>query len=181
MTWTTDPDHVTIQFAAKHMIVATVRGHFADYAIDLDIDSENLTNSGATVTIQAASLETRNEDRNAHLRSADFFDVENYPVITFVSRSIEQRGKTDFRIHGDLTIRDVTRPITFEADVIGPFVDPWGGERISLSATSKVNRKAFGLTWNLALEAGGVMVGDEVKLSLEAELVKVPEPALAAV
>ncbi|HMO53356.1 MAG TPA: YceI family protein [Tepidiformaceae bacterium] len=181
MTWTNDPDHVSIQFSAKHMLVATVRGHFNEYEVDAFIDEQELTNSRATFTIHAASLESRNRERDAHLRSADFLDVENHPVITFVSRSIEERGKNNFRIHGDLTIRGVTRPVSFDTEVHGPFVDPWGTERISLTANGKVNRKDFGLTWNMALEAGGVMVGEEVKLSLEAELVKVPEPALAAV
>ncbi len=181
MTWTLDPSHATLGFAVKHMVVTTVRGQFNEYQINADIDSDYLANSRATITIQANSLETRNSDRDGHLRSADFFDVENHPVITFDSRAIEQKGKSDYRITGDLTIRGITRTIVLDAEIHGPFTDPWGGNRLSLSANGKVNRKDFGLTWNAALETGGFMVGDEVKLSLEAELVKVAEPALAAV
>ncbi len=181
MTWNLDPSHAALGFAVKHMVVTTVRGQFNEYAINADIDPENLANSRATITIHANSLETRNNDRDAHLRSADFFDVENHPIITFVSGPIEQKGTSDYRITGDLTIRGTTRQIVLDAEVHGPFTDPWGGQRLSLSANGRVNRKDFGLTWNTALEAGGFVVGDDVKLSLEAELVKVAEPALAAV
>jgi len=181
MTWKLDPAHSSLQFAVKHMVISTVRGSFRDFAVDAEIDETNLAKSRATVRIDATSLTTGNDDRDTHLRSADFFDADNHPAIVFVTRGIERRGGDDHRITGDLTIRDVTRPVVFEGEIQGPVKDPWGGVRFGLSATGKVNRKDFGLNWNAALEAGGFLVGDDVKLSIEAELVKAATPELRAV
>ncbi|MBE0609554.1 MAG: YceI family protein [Dehalococcoidia bacterium] len=180
MTWNLDPAHSGLQFAVKHMVISTVRGSFGEFAVDAEIDEANLANSRATVRIDAASLTTGNADRDAHLRSADFFDVEAHPSIVFESRGIERRGGDDYRITGDLTIRGITRAIVLDGEIQGPVKDPWGGLRFGLSASGKVNRKEFGLNWNAALEAGGFLVGDDVKLTIEAELVKAATPELVA-
>ena len=180
MTWNLDPAHSGLQFAVKHMVISTVRGNFRDFEVDAEIDETNLANSRATVRIDAASVTTGNADRDAHLRSADFFDVEAHPAIEFVSRGIELRGGGDYRITGDLTIRGVTRTVVLDGEMQGPVKDPWGGLRFGLSATGKLNRKEFGLSWNAALEAGGFVVGDEVKLTIEAELVKATSAELVA-
>ncbi len=180
MTWNLDPVHSSLQFAVKHMVISTVRGGFREYAVEAEIDEADVTRSRGIVRIQAASVDTGNADRDAHLRSADFFDAESHPEIVFVTRGIERRGGDDYRLTGDLTIRGVTRPITLDAEIRGPVKDPWGGTRMGLSASGKLNRKEFGLNWNAALEAGGLVVGDEVKLSIEAELVKAAAPATAS-
>lgn len=180
MTWKLDPAHSGLQFAVKHMVISTVRGTFSDFAVEAEIDEANLVNSRATVRIDAASVTTGNPDRDAHLRSADFFDVEANPSIVFESRDIERRGGDDYRITGDLTIRGITRAIVLEGEIQGPVKDPWGGLRFGLSASGKVNRKEFGLNWNAALEAGGFLVGDDVKLTIEAELVKAATQELVA-
>ena len=181
MTWNLDPAHSNLQFAVKHMVISTVRGSFREFTIDAEIDESDVTRSKATVRIAAASLTTGNEDRDAHLRSADFFDAENNPAIEFVSRGIEKVRGDDYRITGDLTIRGVTRTVVLNAEIQGPVSDPWGGVRFGLSATGKVNRKEFGLNWNAALETGGLLVGDDVKLAIETELVKAAAPELASV
>ena len=179
MTWNLDPAHSSIQFAVKHMVISTVRGSFNEFAIDAEIDETDLARSRATVRIAAASLSTGNNDRDAHLRSGDFFDAETHPELVFVTRAIEPRGGDDYRITGDLTIRGVSRPITLEGEIQGPVKDPWGGTRFGLSASGKLNRKEYGLDWNAVLEAGGLLVGDDVKLSIETELVKAATPELA--
>lgn len=180
MTWNMDPAHSGLQFAVKHMVISTVRGSFRDFAVEAEIDEANVANSRATVRIDAASLTTGNTDRDAHLRSADFFDVEAHPSIVFETRTIERRGGDDYRLTGDLTIRGITRAIVLDGEIQGPVKDPWGGVRFGLSASGKLNRKEFGLNWNSALEAGGFLVGDDVKLTIEAELVKAAAPELAA-
>ena len=179
MTWNLDPAHSSIQFAVKHMVISTVRGSFNEFAIDAEIAETDLARSRATVRIAAASLSTGNNDRDAHLRSGDFFDAENHPELVFVTRAIEPRGGDDYRISGDLTIRGVTRPVTLDGEIQGPVKDPWGGTRFGLSASGKISRKEFGLDWNAVLEAGGLLVGDEVKLSIETELVKAATSELA--
>ena len=172
MPWTLDPTHSSIQFAVKHMVISTARGAFKEYDIAADVDPDNFAASNATVTIKAESLDTNNDDRDTHLRSADFFDVENYPNITFITKKIEPKGSRDYRILGDLTIRGITKEVALEGEVSGPAKDPWGNQRLGLSASGKVNRKEFGLNWNVALDAGGLLVGEDVKLNIEAELVK---------
>lgn len=172
MPWQLDPSHSSIEFAVKHMVLATAKGTFKEYDVKADVDPTNLAASSATVTIDAASLDTNNNDRDTHLRSPDFFDVENYPQITFVTKKIEQRKGDDYEITGDLTIRDITKEVTLKGELNGPAKDPWGNERVGLSADGKINRKDFGLNWNVALEAGGFLVGEDVKLSIEAQLVK---------
>jgi polyisoprenoid-binding protein YceI len=169
-TWTIDPSHSTIEFVAKHMMITTVKGRFAEFTGAVVADEERLADSSVEVTMQAASLDTRSEQRDAHLRSPDFLDVERYPEVTF--RSTGLRGTKDaFELTGDLTIRDVTRPITLDVTFEGEGKDPWGGTRASFSAKGKFDRRDFGLTWNVALETGGILVSNEVKINIEAQLV----------
>lgn len=171
MPWQLDTSHSSVEFAVKHMVVATTRGRFHNFEVDADIDENNLPGSSAVVRIDAASLDSRDEKRDEHLRSADFFDVANHPKITFATTKIEPKG-SNYRITGDLTIRGVTREVVLDGEVSGPVKDPWGNEKLGISASGKVNRKEFGLVWNMALEAGGVLVSDDVKMSIEAELTK---------
>jgi polyisoprenoid-binding protein YceI len=169
-TWTIDPSHTTVEFVAKHMMITTVKGRFAELTGTIVADESNLADSSVDVTMQAASLDTRSEQRDAHLRSPDFLDVERYPEVTF--RSTGLRGtKESFELTGDLTIRGVTRPITLDVTFEGEGKDPWGGTRASFSAHGKFDRRDFGLTWNVALETGGILVSNEVKINIEAQVV----------
>ncbi|HET7738741.1 MAG TPA: YceI family protein [Tepidiformaceae bacterium] len=172
MTWNLDPNHSSIEFNARHMLFAKVRGSFAEFNVDAEVDESDLAASRATVTIDAASINTREENRDGHLRSADFLDAENHPKITFVTRQIKPKGGNDYDIKGDLTIRGVTREVVFETEIGGPMADPWGNKRISITGETKVNRKDWGLNWNAAIEAGGVLVGESITLQIDAELVK---------
>lgn len=172
MTWNLDTVHSSVEFVVKHMMIASTKGRFTDFTVDADIDESNLANSKATVTINAQSVDTREPQRDAHLRSADFFDAENAKTLTFKTTKIEPKGGDEFKIYGDLTIRDVTKPIVLDAEASGPIKDPWGNTRVGVSATGKVNRKQFGLNWNTVLEAGGFLVGDDVKMNIDIELVK---------
>ena len=169
-TWTIDPSHSTIEFVAKHMMITTVKGRFAEFEGTVVADETNLADSTVDVTMKAASLDTRSEQRDAHLRSPDFLDVETYPEVTFRSTRIEGT-KDEFQLTGDLTIRGVTRPITLDVTFEGEGKDPWGGTRASFSAKGKFDRRDFGLTWNVALETGGILVSNEVKINIEAQVV----------
>jgi len=171
-TWKLDPAHTTVEFSAKHLMITTVKGRITDVAGTIYIDEKNPQNSSVEATLNAVSLDTRTDQRDQHLRSADFLDVEKYPEIKFRSTRI-QGDKDSFKLTGDLTIRDVTKPITLDVEFEGETKDPWGGERVGFSANGKIDRREFGLTWNQALEAGGVVVGNDVKISLEAQAVKV--------
>lgn len=171
MAWQLDPTHSSISFSGKHMLVATVRGQFRSWQVDADVDEVNLANSTGTVRIDASSLDTGVEQRDAHLRSADFFDVTNHPEIVFQVKRIEPRGE-ESRLVGDLTIRGVTHEVALEGEINGPIDDPWGGKRVGLSAEGKLNRKDWGLDWNVPLSAGGILVGEQIKISIDAELVK---------
>ncbi len=170
-TWTIDPAHTTAEFAVRHMMITTVKGRFAGVAGTLVLDEADVTRSRVEVTIDTASVDTREEKRDAHLRSADFFDVENHPRMTFVSTRVERDG-ADLKVTGDLTIRGTTRSITLAVEDLGRARDPWGGERAAFSATGRLNRTDFGLRWNQALETGGVLVSDEVRLTIDAQLVR---------
>ncbi len=172
MTWNLDQSHSSVEFAVKHMVISSTKGRFTDYAVEAEVDETNLANSKAIVRIAAASIDSRDEKRDAHLRSGDFFDAENHPYITFESKHLEPKGGSDYRIVGDLTIRGVTKEVVLDGEVTGPVKDPWGGTRFGLSAHGKVNRKEWGLTWNAALETGGLLVSDDVKLNIETELVR---------
>lgn len=173
MTWQIDPTHTEIGFRGKHMLISTVKGKFPQYNGEFAIDATDLTNSRGTIRIVAASLDSGFGQRDDHLRSADFFDVEHYPEIVFKTTGIEPNGEEDgYRITGELTIRDVTRPVVFKAEAGGPLTDPWGGKRVALSAEAVINRKEWGLEWNLPLRTEGMLVSDKITLSIDAELVK---------
>ena len=166
-TFIVDPTHSRVGLVARHAMVTKVRGSFNDFEGSGRLDGSDPTRSSLRLTINTASVDTRNDDRDAHLRSADFFDVETYPTIAFTSTKIEAVGDATFRVTGDLTIKDVTKPAEFDVELTGTAVDPWGNTRLGLEATAVVNRKDWGLTWNTALEAGGVLVGDKITLEVE--------------
>lgn len=168
-TWTIDPVHSLAEFGVRHMMVSTVKGRFKEIQGTLTIDETDLAKSKVEVEIAAASIDTRDEKRDAHLRSADFLESETYPLITFKSTKVEPKGNDELQVAGDLTIRGVTRPVVLKATFNGRGKSPFGQEVIGYSATTSFNRKDFGLVWNVGLETGGVMVGDEVKIALEVE------------
>ena len=175
-----DPSHTSVEFAGKHMMVTTVRGRFRQFSGQVEVEDDDPTTVKVTATINTASLDTAVDQRDNHLRSGDFFDVERYPEMTYVSTDVERIGQNRYRVTGDLTIKDQTRPITLEVDVEERFVDPFGNERIGVSATGKLNRKDWGLTWNQVLEAGRLLVGDQIKLEIEGALVRKVEAAAPA-
>jgi polyisoprenoid-binding protein YceI len=182
MAWVIDPAHTLVEFSVKHMMIATVRGRFTAFSGTLNIDEEHPERTSIEATVETASVDTHEEKRDAHLRSADFFDVEKYPVMTFRSRRIEPLGDNHYKVVGDLTIKDITREIIFKATDEGQGKDPWGNLHRGFTAEATLNRKDFGLNWNVALEAGGWLVGDQVKIAVELELVKkeVAQPASQA-
>ncbi len=171
-TYRLDPVHTRIGFVARHAMVTKVRGSFNEFDGSGYFDSENPANSRLSLTIKAASIDTRNRDRDAHLRSNEFLDVEHYPEITYVSNAVEQLDDTHYRVTGDLTIKGVTRPVAFDLELTGSAVDPYGNQRIGLEGRTTINRKDFGVSWNVALEAGGVLVGEKVTLEFEVSAVK---------
>lgn len=175
MTYTLDTAHSSFDFSVRHMVISSTKGRFAKFDVTAEIDEANLANSSATITIDANSVDTREEARDNHLRSADFFDVANHPEITYTTKRLEFKGANDYRIVGDLNVRGTSHEVPLEAEVTGPIKDPYGNTRYGISAQGKINRKDFGLNWNSVMEAGGLLVGDEVKLSAEIELVKKPE------
>jgi polyisoprenoid-binding protein YceI len=169
-TWKIDGAHSAVQFAVRHMVVAKVRGAFTRWTADLDLDEKDLARSKVAVKIDAASIDTNNAQRDGHLRSPDFLDVENHPALTFTSKRVEQDGE-DLKITGDLTIRGVTREVVLAAELGGFGVDPWGARRAAFSGKTTIDRKEFGLTWNQVLEAGGVLVSDKVEISFDVQAV----------
>ncbi len=173
-TWTLDPTHSGVNFAVRHMVISKVRGHFGKYTADVQLDPENLAASSAKVSLEVASIDTGVADRDAHLKSPDFFDAAKFPAITFASTKVESKNKEHFALVGDLTIHGVTRPITLEGEFGGTGKDPWGNQRAGFAVKGNLNRKDFGLAWNQALETGGVLVGEQVELSIELELIKAP-------
>ena len=171
-TYRIDPSHSRIGFVARHAMVTKVRGSFNDFDGAGYFDAEDPTKSHLRLTIEAASIDTRNADRDAHLRSNDFFDMENHPQITFASTSVVGLGDDRYRVTGDLTIRGVTKPVTVDFDYTGNAVDPFGNHRIGLEGSVVVNRKDWGVSWNAALDAGGVLVSDKVTLEFEVSAIK---------
>jgi polyisoprenoid-binding protein YceI len=169
--WTLDATHSNVEFSVRHLMIATVKGRFADVTGTVSLDEYDPTRAEIDVTIATASVDTRVAQRDAHLRSADFFDVEQFPEMTFTSRTVAVEGE---RLHvtGDLTIRGVTRAVRLDVRSHGRQLDPWGRERAGFEATGSIKRSDFGLTWNQALETGGVMVGDDVTITIDAELVR---------
>lgn len=171
-TWALDPQHTHAEFAVRHLMISTVKGRFAEVSGALQVDEADPARSSVEIELDVASIDTRVEQRDQHLRSADFFDAENHPKITFRSRRIEPTGDKRYRVVGDLTIRGTTHEIELEVSEEGRGKDPWGGERVGFSVAGRVNRGDYGLKWNQALETGGVVVGEEVKLQIDAEFVK---------
>ena len=172
-TWNIDPVHSVAEFKVKHMMISNVKGQFTGLQGALMLDEANITNSRVQASIDAASITTRDAQRDAHLKSADFFDVEKFPSLSFKSTRVSRARDGELAIDGDLTIHGVTRNVVFAVEGPTPSAkDPWGNTRIGLSASTKLNRKDFGLNWNTALETGGILVGDEVTITLEAQFVK---------
>jgi len=169
-TWTIDPAHTQAEFGVRHMMISTVRGRFAEVAGTITVDPNDISSSSVDVRIGANSIDTGNGDRDRHLRSPDFFDVETHPEITFRSTGVSAAdGK--LQVHGDLTIRGTTRQVVLDAEELGAGVDPWGQRRVGFRGETRIHRKDFGLSWNQALEAGGVLVGDEVRITLEVQAI----------
>ena len=171
-TFNIDPAHTTIGFTAKHMMVTTVRGRFADFSGTVELPDGDASKATASVVIQAASIDTGQQMRDDHLRSADFFDSANHPELTYRSTSISPLGGERYRVVGDLTIRGATRPVTLEVEVGERFQDPWGNQRVGVSAVGKINRKDWDLNWNQVLEAGRLLVSEEIKLEIDAAFVR---------
>jgi polyisoprenoid-binding protein YceI len=169
--WKLDPSHSLVEFSAKHMMITTVKGRITDVEGTIYTDEKDPKNSSVEATLKATSIDTRTDQRDQHLRSADFLNVEKYPLIKFRSTRIEG-DKENFKLTGDLTIRETTRPITLDVHFEGRNKDPWGGERVGFSAKGKIDRREFGLIWNQALETGGVLVGNDIKIELEVQAVK---------
>ena len=171
--WQIDPAHSAAHFSVRHLMISNVRGEFSKLSGNVSTDPADLTKSTVEVTLETASINTREAQRDEHLRSADFFDVANHPAITFHSKRIASAGPDHFKLTGDLTVRGVTKEVTFDVEGPTPAVkDPWGNVRSGVTATAKINRKDFGLGWNALIEGGGVVVGDEVSITIEAYLVQ---------
>jgi polyisoprenoid-binding protein YceI len=179
-TWTIDTAHTQVDFSAKHMMISTVRGHFAGIDGTIELDEADLVNSSVVVAIDASTVDTGMGQRDAHLRSADFFAVETYPKITFRSTKIERAGD-GYRITGDLTIKDVTRPVVLEAEYLGVVTSMQGGRHAGFAATTRLNREDWGLTWNVGLESGGWLVGKDITLTIDAAADEVTHVAGATV
>ncbi len=171
-TWQIDPKHTTVGFGVKHMMFATAKGRFAGVSGTIVLDEANPAQSSVEVEVDAASVDTREQQRDGHLRSPDFFHVEQYPTITLKSTRVEPTSANTARVYGDLTIRGVTRPVVLDATLLGRGKNPWGQEVAGFEVRGKVNRKEFGLNWNAALETGGFLVGDEVNLEIDVEAVR---------
>ena len=169
MTWTVDPMHTQVEFSAKHMGIMTVKGAFTGVNAAIDFKEDDFTASSVEATIDASTLSTHDNQRDGHLKSPDFLDVEHFPTITFKSTRIERAAHDQYRMAGDLTIKDVTRPVSLEVVYSGQAKDPMGNMHAGFSAYTTINRKDWGLSWNVALETGGLLVGDQIKIALEIE------------
>lgn len=170
--WNFDPAHTVVEFSVKHMMFATVKGTFGQFEGKLVGDPEDLTGASVEFTVETGSIDTKEADRDKHLLSADFFDAENHPKITFKGDRFTKTGEDTYDLEGELTIRGVTKPVTAQVVYEGRGKDPWGNERIGLTGKARINRKDFGLTWNAALETGGFLVGDAVDIALHIEAVR---------
>ena len=176
-TYTLDPAHSRLGFVARHAMVTKVRGAFNEVEGSGFFDADDPGSSHLRLTIKAHSIDTRNADRDNHLRSNDFFDMENHPEITFESTAVEKVDADTFKVTGDLTIKGTTKPVSFDLELSGPAVDPFGNTRIGLEGSTQVNRKDWGVSWNAALEAGGVLVGEKVVLEFEVSAIRTSDPA----
>lgn len=173
VTWKIDPAHSRAEFKVKHMMISNVKGSFSGVTGTLIEDTVDPIRSQVEATIDISSLSTGDEQRDAHLKSGDFLHHEQHPVMTFKSTKIEKKGDDEYAVTGDLTVRGVTKSVTFAVEgPSAPGKDPWGNTRIGLSATTKINRKDFGLTWNAALETGGILVGEDVQIALDVQFIK---------
>jgi polyisoprenoid-binding protein YceI len=170
-TWDIDIAHSAVQFHVRHMVISKVHGRFAKWSGAVELDEQDLTRSSVEVHIDASSVDTQAADRDNHLRSPDFFDVAKYPELTFRSKRIAKAGE-GYRVAGDLTIHGITREVTLEAEYTGTGKDPWGNQRAAFAAKTTIDRRDYGLVWNAALEAGGVLVGEKVEITIELEAVK---------
>jgi polyisoprenoid-binding protein YceI len=172
-TWNIDPVHSVAEFKVKHMMISNVKGQFPKVSGKLTLDESDMTKSNVETSIETASIETRDPQRDGHLKSPDFFHVEKFPTMSFKSTGIKVVRDGELSVEGDLTIRDTTRKVVFTVEGPTPATkDPWGNTRIAVSATTRINRKDFGLTWNAALETGGILVGEEVTITLDVQFVK---------
>jgi polyisoprenoid-binding protein YceI len=168
--WVLDPTHSELTFRVKHMMITNVKGEFRNFLID--VEGEDISKSNIVVSVQAASVTTNNEDRDKHLKSADFFDVENHKDLTFKSTSFKKTDNDEYELKGLLTIKGISKEVSLEVEFGGVNTDPWGNEKAGYSISGKINRKDWGLNWNAALETGGVLVSDEVRISGEFQFVK---------
>lgn len=171
-TWSLDADHTAAEFSVKHMMVSNVKGQFSKVTGTVNLDEKAPARSSVEATIDATTVDTRQPKRDAHLKSADFFDVAKYPTLSFKSTSVKKVGKDHFRVTGDLTLHGVTKPVVLDTQVTPPTKDPWGNTRRGLHATTKIDREDYGLKWNQALEAGGVLVGKEVQITIDGEMIQ---------
>lgn len=174
VVWQVDTSHSSVGFTVRHMMVANVRGEFTKFTASVTSVGENPETVQVEVSIDAASIDTRNNDRDNHLRSADFLDVAKYPTIAFVSKKVEKRSAGNYRVLGDLTIKGVTKPVVLEAEVSPVKKDPWGNLRVGIHATTTINRKDFGVAWHRVLDTGELVVGDEVRVVIDLELIRKP-------
>jgi polyisoprenoid-binding protein YceI len=165
--WVLDPVHSSVDFSVRHMMIANVKGTFNKFDATIEADPTDLTTANIEFTIETASVDTRNQDRDGHLVSADFFDVENHPNMTFRTTYIEKTNDGEYNVTGDLTLRGITKSETFAVSFEGQGKDPWGNEKVGFSALGSINRSDYGLVWNAALETGGVLVGDKIKINLQ--------------
>jgi polyisoprenoid-binding protein YceI len=169
--WKLDPTHSGVHFSVRHLMVSKVRGAFKKYDVDLAFDPKDPASAKVEVRVDVASIDTHEEKRDAHLRSADFFDAEKFPTMTFKSSRVEVDG-ADYKLHGDLTLHGVTKPLVLAVEFLGEAKDPWGNAKAGFSAQGSLSRKDFDLHWNQALETGGVLVGDKVEISIDLEVLK---------
>jgi len=172
MAWQIDNGHSHVQFSVRHMMLAKVRGEFQKFSGTLNLDENNPANTSVDIQIDAASINTRDEQRDGHLKSPDFLDAANHPYLTFKSKTVDVTSSSTAKLHGDLTIREKTNPVTLNVEYLGKSKSPWGTENYGFEAHTKINRKDWDLTWNAALETGGVLVGEDVNIDIELEVVK---------
>ena len=180
MSWQIDPVHTHIEFSIRHLMITNVRGQFDKFNGTVEFDEQNPAQTKVDLQIEAASINTKAADRDNHLRSADFLDVAVYPTLTFKSKNVVLTDRTHARLTGDLTIHGVAKEVVMEVEYVGSQKTPWGGLSAGFNARTKINRKDWGLVWNVGLETGGVLVGDELTVTIEVELIKVQEQAAAA-
>lgn len=181
MAWVIDNGHSAINFSARHMMLTTVRGRFEKFTGVVHFDEQNPINTTVDVTVETASIESKDEKRDGHLKSPDFLDVEKFPTLTFKSKRLTNIDADSAKLTGDLTIKDVTKEVTLDVEYHGQQKSPWGSTSAGFTGTTKINREDWGLTWNVALEAGGLLVGKDIKIEIDLEIVKQPEAEAAAV